>query len=150
MRNHPFWFLFGFAIGYLPVLLVLAKINVAAPETLAQDSPQELTVVLETQAPEIEEKQVSAAEETPEPTPKPTETPTPVPAPNEALGEVGPIPTPDVWAPPEMEGWFASYAGQYGVDKNILERLSSQKAGITSVDATAVLSKLRSQQNEMK
>ena len=128
MRNNPFLFLFGFAMGYLPVLLVLAKINVAAPETLAQDSPRELTVVLETQAPVIEEKHVSAAVETPELTPRSVDMNVASPTPSPILIETPtpiPTPTPDVWAPPELEGWFTQYAGSYGIDKNILERLAN-------------------------
>jgi hypothetical protein len=52
-------------------------------------------------------------------TPKPTITPTPVPT------AAAPTSTPDVWAPANVEHWFAQYAGQYGVDKNLLERIAN-------------------------
>lgn len=65
------------------------------------------------------------------PTLKPTPTPTPVPVPT-----VTPVPeptsTPDVWSPANLEPWFAQYAGQYGVDKNALERIANCESHFNS------------------
>lgn len=36
-----------------------------------------------------------------------------------------PTPTPDVWSPPDLEPLFSRYAGQYGVDQNVLERIAN-------------------------
>lgn len=58
------------------------------------------------------------------PTPKPTMKPASTPEPTETP-YVEPTPTPDVWSPPDIEPIMARFAGQYGVDKNILERLAN-------------------------
>lgn len=130
MRNHPLHFLAGFALGYLPVLFLLANLGASVPGPYAGASNEgHITVVLETLEPEGEKSPVLAASadllkpearqtSTPEPTapPAPLPTETPVSAPTA---------TPDVWSPPEYEPWFSQYAGQYGVDKNMLERIAN-------------------------
>lgn len=59
---------------------------------------------------------------TPTSAPTPTSTPTPTPEPT---AEPEPTATPDVWSPADMEPIFSRYAGQYGVDKNVLERIAN-------------------------
>jgi hypothetical protein len=68
---------------------------------------------------------------TPSPSPKPTKkptpkpvTPSPTPTPDPTATPI-PTPTPDVWSPPNLEPLFSQYAGMYGVDQNILERLAN-------------------------
>lgn len=140
MRSYPFSFLLGFAAAYLPILYLLVNFTPAVPAATRKE-PEQIVVVLETIPPEQEDdNQVLAASEPTEPTPSADfvredasagAAETSVPTPSEAssttvdVGEVGPTPTPDVWAPPEYEPWFAQYAGQYGVDKNMLERLAN-------------------------
>ena len=124
MFRHPFLFLLGFAMGFLPVLYFLANSPSKAPEVLAEDDaeyalaidspePEEITPTpTPTPTPTISPK--PTATPTPEPTSTPDPTPTPVPT-----------PTPDVWSPPDIEPWFSQYASEFGVDKNVLERLAN-------------------------
>ncbi len=116
------FFLISFAVGYLGSL-----------GYASQKKPVDTKVLAE------------AIEETPSPTPEP-ETPTPVPTPTETSKPtskpkpslaptatptptptvpLGPTSTPDVWSPPALEPIFARFAGEYGIDKNILERLAN-------------------------
>ena len=60
---------------------------------------------------------------TPEPTQTPTPTPDSTPSPDPTPTPV-PTPTPDVYAHPPYDGWIAQYAGQFGVDRNLLDRLA--------------------------
>lgn len=68
---------------------------------------------------------------TPSPTAIPTATstataaPTELPSPTPSATPSGPTTTPDVWSPGNLEPWFSQYAGQYGVDKNALERIAN-------------------------
>jgi soluble lytic murein transglycosylase-like protein len=120
MRNHPFLFLAGFALGFLPVLYYLANTPPTTPQVLAE-AVEEASISptpWPTDTPEL------TYSPTPTPTPSSTSSPTPSPTP-EPTPEPEPTPTPDVWSPPELEPWFAQYSGQYGVDKNILERLAN-------------------------
>lgn len=135
MRNHPFLFMLGFAVGYLPVLYLLANMGTTTPEAFAEDGVQEITVVMETVSPqETHIAQVMASSDveiekpTPKPSTKPTTTPTSTPKPTVAPSQTPtPVPTatPDVWAPAEYDAWIAQYAGQYGIDRNILDRLAN-------------------------
>jgi len=129
--------MFGFAAGYLPALALLVKVQSAKPFALAGETSEVITVVLQTEGPvassegtvlaaseeNVVGEKVSTPTPSPEPTIEPTETPEPTPVPTETPTPV-PTATPDVWSPPEYEPWFAQYAGQYGVDKNELERIS--------------------------
>jgi hypothetical protein len=116
-----FAFLAGFAVSYLGYIgYVLHHEN--KTEVLAQTVESTITP-------------------TPTPTlaPTPTLTPVPTPAPLPILPKPatarkptptptippGPTTTPDVWSPTEYEPLISQYAGQYGVDKNVLERLAN-------------------------
>lgn len=122
MRKLPVLFLLGFVITYVPLIYLFTKIPTHPTEVLAEETEAGvITVVLQTLAPhEATTSAVLASadeeigSEAVDSTPQAKETPTPVPT-----------PTPDVWSPPHLEGWFAQYAGQYGVDKNVLERLAN-------------------------
>lgn len=134
MLKHPFLFVLGFAIGYLPALSILA--NYRHIPVSSSINSKEIQVVLETDNPTHENNKLTVLAasdsvtpeptetETPsptlEPTPAPTLTPTPVPTETPV-----PTATPDVWSPPEFEPWFSQYAGQFGVDKNLLERIAN-------------------------
>jgi hypothetical protein len=117
VRKHPFLFLLGFAVGYLPVLYFLSHIG-AVPESRAEEEQEPIAVVLETLEPTSEPEPTKSTPEPTEPSPAATagvaETPPPAPT-----------ATPDVWSPPDIEPLFAQYAGAYGVDKNILERIAN-------------------------
>jgi hypothetical protein len=78
---------------------------------------------------------IKTSEPAPTLTPEPTQDSTPEahevsqlqndpPSPLASEGQA-PRPTPDVWSPAELEPIFAQYAGQYGVDKNLLERIAN-------------------------
>jgi hypothetical protein len=145
--------MFGFALGYLPVLYLLANTISTRPPVMAKAEDEHITVVLETIAPEEEERaEVLAAADSLKPesetspipeetdTPKPTKSPTSTPEPTESPGPTTsptveptltptPIPpapaaTPDVWPPEIYRPWLEQYAGQYGIDSNILERIA--------------------------
>jgi hypothetical protein len=131
MRNHPLCFLLGFAIGYLPALYILANVVGTPTQVLAEEqTPEPIAVVLETENPEeVAGKKVLSTEETvsatPEPTPEETSTPTPVATESpEPTATPAPTPTPDVYAHPPYDDWIAQYAGQYGIDRNLLDRIA--------------------------
>lgn len=147
MKRLPILFLIGFVLTYLPLVFVFSKIQSEIPQVQAYNSDEsKMVVVLETLAPEEKQEAVLAAadeevtatpETTESPTPKPTakpsptesptpvatETPSPTPEPTETPAPE-PTATPDVWAPAEYDSLIAQYAGQYGVDRNILDRLA--------------------------
>lgn len=64
------------------------------------------------------------ATQTAKPTLTPTITPISTPTPTVQPVALEPTPTPDVWSPPDMDPLFAQFAGQFGVDKNTLERIA--------------------------
>ena len=122
MKNHPFLFLIGFAFGFLPCLYFLANNTSIPTQNVEAHEPEPTSTVLAMAA------ESPTPSDTPTPTPKPTKKPSPKPTATETpIPTPTPVPTatPDVWSPPAMEGWFSQYAGQYGVDKNILERLAN-------------------------
>ena len=117
MRNHPLCFLFGFAIGYLPVLYFLANIGVSAPQALAEETQatEEIVVVMETLAPaEDSPAQVLAAAEetvvaeTPKPTPK--QVATAKPSPRSVGMNASPTPAPTESPEPSPVGTVSSAA----------------------------------------
>jgi len=81
--------------------------------------------------PTITPKPTSTVKPTSTATPKPTLTPTPKvsssPSPTPVVLSIQstPGPTPDVWSPSQLEPWFAQYAGVYGIDKNVMERIAN-------------------------
>lgn len=101
-------------------------------EVLAYETVMPTSTFTPTSIPTIEPTSTVNPTPTPSPTstPKPTIiptatpslTPTPVPTPTQ-IPE--PTSTPDVWSPASMEHWFAQYAGQFGADKNLLERIAN-------------------------
>ena len=114
------------------------KSHTPAPVVTAQESERELAQVLKTEEPEVVKAEVAEISSISEPdeslssepetteSPRPTLSPIPSPDPTPTLLPTPvPTPTPDVWSPSDMEPWFSQYAGQYGVDKNILERLAN-------------------------
>src|SRR3989344_7152137 len=118
--NRPLFFLFGFAVGFLPTLYYLVHSSALTIQNL-EPQVAAATVVptpLTTPEPTVSPTPRATKKPTPTSTPSPAPTPDPTPIPI-------PTPTPDVWAPPGMEPLFAQDAGQYGVDKNILERLAN-------------------------
>lgn len=121
--KHPFIFLTSFAISFSSVLYILSN-NADIQSPVEESIPIVLAVETELPTP------TPSTTPTPKPTilktatPKPTPTFTATPIPTITPTPV-PTATPDVWSPPDMEPIFARYAGQYGVDKNILERLAN-------------------------
>ncbi len=63
------------------------------------------------------------------PTPEPTETPSPTPVPTET-----PIPQP-VFSSEEIHGFIERFAGQYGVDPNVLRHLAVCESGFNPLAA---------------
>lgn len=131
MRVVALCFLIGFITSYIPSVYVYSKMPITGGDVYAMDESIDLEIVMEnapdptmTPAPTIVPKPTNSPKPTSSPvpsiTPKPTITPDPTTTP-----EPAPTPTPDVWSPANMDGWFSQYAGQYGVDKNILERLAN-------------------------
>jgi len=116
--KHQYLFLVSFAVSFYLSLFLLTdnqETKIAEVEiqpVLAEETPTPAASAA-LQAGRPEPTQVVTPQSKVE-TPLPTLTSTP-----------NPTPTPDVWAPPAMESAFSSYAGQYGVDKNILERLAN-------------------------
>lgn len=142
MRKLALLFLFGFVATYVPLIYFFAKVPSSVPDALAEDNSEDvIKVVLQTLEPtgSPESAVLASADEeinaeptkSPEPTPKstpepsmaPTETPEPTPAPTETPVPV-PTATPDVYAHPPYDGWIAQYAGQYGIDRNLLDRIA--------------------------
>lgn len=117
MRNYPFSFFFGFVIGFVGLLLFFIDSGhiVEASNVETTPSPTSTIEPLSTLTPGF-----LLPSPTPIPTPKPTVKPTATPTVN-----LNPTPTPDVWSPASMEPVFSRFAGQYGVDKNELERLAN-------------------------
>lgn len=119
-------FLIGLACGFYVFINVFLP-KPASDQVLAQATEASASPV------PTEEPSTPSPEPTVEPTPDPTEEPTPkpkTPSPTpSASPTVTPVPaptqTPDVWSPPALEPWFAQYAGMYGVDKNVLERIAN-------------------------
>lgn len=110
MRNHPFYFFFGFLIGFVSLLYYVSQSNYEVKATeVATPQPTAEPIAFSTLTPAFVPQSP-----TPKPTPKPTATP-----------YLAPTPTPDVWSPPDIEPLFSRYAGQYGVDKNELERIAN-------------------------
>lgn len=98
-----------------PIVEVSASTEVTAPSP----QPEVVEPLIETPEPTSTPEptvQVQPVIETPIPSPQITPEPTSTPA--------VPAATPDVWSPPVMEPIFTRWAGAYGVDKNILERLA--------------------------
>src|SRR3989344_1025319 len=118
--NRPLFFLFGFAVGFLPTLYYLVHSSALTIQNLEPQVAAATVVPTPLTTPEPTVSPTPRATKKPTPTSTlslaPTQDPTPIPI---------PTPTPDVWSPPGMEPLFAQYAGQYGVDKNILERLAN-------------------------
>lgn len=115
MLNKPLYFFLGFTLAFLPAVFLLSK----APTGMIAE-PENVVILAQ-----IEPSPKPTPTFSPAPTPSPTLKPTVKPFPVFEPTLTAPTPTPDVWSPPHLEPWFAQYAGQYGVDKNILERLAN-------------------------
>lgn len=122
-------FVAGFALGYFGLLgyffgVEREPVGIVEPEVLAEH-----TEAAASSEPMV--VRISSVERTPAPTPTPTPSPSPTPIltpkPTTEPASTPPVPTstPDVWSPETMEPLFSSYAGQYGVDKNLLERIAN-------------------------
>ncbi len=122
--NKAIAFLGSFIITFGIVSFVLQNQN-RKPEVLALelDSPIFTPIPTPTAKPTPKitptPKPIPTSTPTPTPTLKPSFSPTPTPQVSE------PTATPDVWSPPALEGWFSQYSAQYGVDKNLLERIAN-------------------------
>jgi hypothetical protein len=114
-------------IGFLEFQLLLPILKPQSTQVLAQT----FEVISEPTEFPTPEPTITPS---PSPTVKPTSTPSPTakatpkvivtPSPTPQVA-VMPTATPDVWAPAHLEGWFSQYAGQFGVDKNVLERIAN-------------------------
>jgi hypothetical protein len=113
-------------------------VSAKQPEPQPEVMPEVLSQA--TTAPTIAPTSSPEPTESPTPTPRPTVKPTPTPSASPtptAIPTVTPSPsptaipipeptsTPDVWSPANLEPWFSQYSGQYGVDKNALERIAN-------------------------
>lgn len=121
-------FLCGLLISTTGTLVILnQKSPEPTPEVLAQTTQKPTSIP--TPTPTVKPTAIPTPKPTPLPSPTvaPTPSPTPLPTPTMAPTPIPaePTATPDVWAPGHLENWFAQYAGQYGVDKNILERIAN-------------------------
>jgi hypothetical protein len=117
-------FLVGFIIGFASFMKLAPKPKEIKTEVLAvaTQSPEPT----ETPEPTVTPSPTPLPTQTPIPTLVPTDTPTPFPTvPPVPTPTPLPTPTPDVWSPPDIEPIMARYAGQYGVDKNVLERIAN-------------------------
>lgn len=131
MRVVALCFLIGFITSYIPSVYVYSKMPITGGDVYAMDESFDLEIVMEN-APDPTLVPTPTMAPKPTNSPKPTsssvptitqeQTTTPVPT---TTPEPAPTPTPDVWSPANMDGWFSQYAGQYGVDKNILERIAN-------------------------
>jgi hypothetical protein len=99
---------------------VLSEVVEATPSTQSGTGGQATPEVTATPEPTVvpTKKPVATVSPTASPTPSPIPSPTVTPIP-------GPTTTPDVWSPAELEPLFIKYANEYGVDKNVLERLAN-------------------------
>ncbi len=124
MGRTNFAFLLSFSFTYIFCLFVFSKPAVAEPELSVPEESSQVYLPERLNGP-WEDEIVT-------PSPRPTSTP----APSTLSGTDGqatptstpigtPGPTPDVWSPQAMEPLFAQYAGMYGADKNLLERIAN-------------------------
>jgi hypothetical protein len=121
-----FAFLIGFAAGYLGFIGYVVKDRGTRTQVLAEAIESTNPPQTETSSPTPAPTPGPTETPTPKPTSKPTHKPTLTPSPSPTATPIpAPTSTPDVWSPPDMEPLFAQYAGQYGVDKNVLERLAN-------------------------
>jgi hypothetical protein len=128
-----FGFLLGFAAGFWGFVAYTSK----------NSSSKVLALQIEA-TPSVTSTPSPTPTSTPNPTIKPASTrgdkstrggPTLTPEPASRQGgptPVGPTTTPDVWSPPALEPLFAQYAGQYGIDKNALERIANCESHFNS------------------
>ena len=116
--------LVGFLLGYFGMSFwgkdvflkgeVLSEYYVAGDGSLTHDASAVVT---------------AASSPTPSPTPEPTETPSPTPVPTET-----PIPQP-LFSSEEIHGFIERFAGQYGVDPNVLRHLAVCESGFNPLAA---------------
>jgi hypothetical protein len=119
-----FSFLSGFLLGYFNMYFwgeemflkgeVLSEYYVAEDGSLTHDVSAVAT---------------AAPSPTPSPIPEPTETPSPTPVPTET-----PIPQP-LFSSEEIHGFIERFAGQYGVDPNVLRHLAVCESGFNPLAA---------------
>lgn len=118
-------FLGGLMIGFLEFQLLLPVFKPQSIQVLAQ-TIEVTPIPTATPIPTVESTFTPEPTSTPKPTPPITPKPTVKPTPNStSQAVVVPTATPDVWSPPHLENWFSQYAGQFGVDKNTLERIAN-------------------------
>lgn len=138
MNNTPYIFFATFTVCFWSTLILLRNHNTAGnkhlalkkeevpipQEVYAKEQPSSLAVTISSSDDRVSPTPIPTNTLSPSATPAPviTFTPTPMPIPTDTPE---PTPTPDVWSPPDMEPIFSRFAGQYGVDKNILERLAN-------------------------
>lgn len=118
MKFSVFLFFLSFTCFYLNTLVFL-KLNREAKNNYVISAATAIPTKMPTPTP-LATQAGGQATRSPSPTPMPTLKPI---TPN--LEPIIPTPTPDVWSPADMEPIFSRFAGQYGVDKNILERLAN-------------------------
>jgi hypothetical protein len=113
--------LIGFLLGYFGMNFwgkdIFLKGEILSEYVVAEDGS--LTLASSDQA----NSPSSAPTETPIPTPEPTKTPIPTLAPTET-----PIPQP-LFSSEEIHGFIERFAGQYGVDPNVLRHLAVCESG---------------------
>ena len=117
----------GFLLGYFGMSFwgkdIFLKGEVLSEYAVAEDGSLILASSDQTNSPS------PAPTETPIPTPEPTETPSPTPVPTET-----PIPQP-VFSSEEIHGFIERFAGQYGVDPNVLRHLAVCESGFNPLAA---------------
>lgn len=120
---------FGFLVGFASSFFGFTGVTYVYKPPVRPEVVVEAIEVEQTPAPTVTPTALATPTSTPTPevslTPKPTPTLSPTAKPT-VIPTVNPVPTatPDVWSPPEMDPLFAQFAGQYGVDKNALERIA--------------------------
>lgn len=123
MKKGLLFFLIILSITYLLAMYILGKNSnknvlgiVSSPTSITKQSPAPTSSLTPSPTPFPTESPTPTDSPSPSPTPIPTKTPTPVPTPSPASSE-------------EINGFIDRFAGQYGVDPNVVRHLALCESG---------------------
>lgn len=129
MTNQLF-FLASFGLTFYLTLFNFVKMEkkeIPEPVAVVLAEQTTLPTSIDSPTPTPTLKPVITQKPTPSPTPMQTQTPEPT-----STVVPSPTATPDVWSPPDLEPIFARFAGQYGIDKNLIERIANCESHFNS------------------